>query len=331
MAKRSRTRGKPKPRSGPARTSFDPGAEIERMMAACCRLMEESGLCDDDEIQALLDARRDDLMDVAPAPSTPLQKAQELCWTARGARTTPERAALARQALELCPDCADAYVILAEDIRDPEEGLALARQGVAAGERALRGLGLWGKRREFWRTLETRPYMRAQYEVGLCLVALERSEEGAEVFQELLRLNPDDHQGVRQFLGALLFALRRDTDLDLLLRKYDDPDALWAYLKAFLELRRRGVCESTRQAFRKAVACNPYVAQSLLGMGLPSCESLQPYYRIGGEGEAWECMYMLSIALVPNLDWTETMVKGLVYAIAPDDELTPELRQRLLA
>src|SRR5437870_13124493 len=66
-----------------------------------------------------------------------LFEAQDLMYEAfdaRGAR----RAALARQALTISPDCADAYLLLAEETAGSIEGAReLLEQGVAAGERAL--------------------------------------------------------------------------------------------------------------------------------------------------------------------------------------------------
>ncbi len=71
-----------------------------------------------------------------PADEALLQ-AQDLMYEAfdaRGAR----RAALAREALAISPDCADAYLLLAEETASSvEEARELLEQGVAAGERAL--------------------------------------------------------------------------------------------------------------------------------------------------------------------------------------------------
>lgn len=69
----------------------------------------------------------------------PLEEAQALMYEAWDA-TGPRRVALARQALRLSPDCADAYVLLAEETaRSLGEARDLCAQGVAAGERALPG------------------------------------------------------------------------------------------------------------------------------------------------------------------------------------------------
>lgn len=69
-----------------------------------------------------------------PSPGhelTPLEQAQDKMYEAWGARSRKVRVRLAREALALSPDCADAYVLLAE-----ETG-AHAR----AGAEALRGRG----------------------------------------------------------------------------------------------------------------------------------------------------------------------------------------------
>ena len=55
----------------------------------------------------------------------------------RGGRTATSRSRLARRALEISPDCADAYVLLAENAGSRKEALELYQKGVEAGTRAL--------------------------------------------------------------------------------------------------------------------------------------------------------------------------------------------------
>src|SRR6516162_9393699 len=69
-------------------------------------------------------------------PDTPLGKAQQVMYQAFRTPDPDERANLARKALEISPDCADAYAVLAGLVRTRKEALALYEQGVAAGERA---------------------------------------------------------------------------------------------------------------------------------------------------------------------------------------------------
>ena len=120
--------------------------------------------------------------------SQPAHQAQDLiydAWEATGAR----RVTLARQALALWPDCADAYVLLAQETASLGEARGLLERGVAAGERAL-GPRTFAQAGHFWLIFETRPYMRARAALAETLWRLGRREEAVEHQRELLRLNP---------------------------------------------------------------------------------------------------------------------------------------------
>src|SRR5437899_1974448 len=71
------------------------------------------------------------------APETPLEKAQALMYEAFKQHSPQRRTQLAREALAISPDCADAYVLLAEHCRIRKEAIDLLEKAVAAGERAL--------------------------------------------------------------------------------------------------------------------------------------------------------------------------------------------------
>src|SRR3954447_1552205 len=63
-------------------------------------------------------------------PDTPQGQAQELLFEAFEADNPERRTELARQALAVWPDCADAYVLLAENTGSRKEALRLYEQGV---------------------------------------------------------------------------------------------------------------------------------------------------------------------------------------------------------
>src|SRR5512144_2686632 len=60
---------------------------------------------------------------VGPREETPLSKAQDLMYKAFESHDPMERVEFAKKALELCPDCADAYVLLAEHTKNRKEAL----------------------------------------------------------------------------------------------------------------------------------------------------------------------------------------------------------------
>ena len=128
---------------------------------------------------------------------TPLRKAQDILYDAWGETDSRRRIALARKALEISPDCADAYVVLAEETAGSlTEALNLYRQGVEAGERALGKDTFEEDAAHFWGILETRPYMRARAGLAECLWVSSKHEEAIQHYKDMLRLNPNDNQGI---------------------------------------------------------------------------------------------------------------------------------------
>lgn len=195
-------------------------------------------------------------------------KAQELIYRAWEEQDPERRVALARQALELSPDCADAYVILAENTAETaDEAMAMYEAGVAAGRRALgeaffrdpENLG------HFWGILETRPFMRALAGLAGVQEYLGRSDEAIANYRELLRLNPGDNQGIRYLLLPLLLNLGRDDEAQALLNQYtDDWSAEWSYGAALLAFRR-GPSPKADRLLRAALRMNPHVPAYLTG------------------------------------------------------------------
>jgi tetratricopeptide (TPR) repeat protein len=147
---------------------------------------------------------------------TPLGKAQALMYRAFEEPDEQKRIQLARDALAISPDCADAYVLLAEHARSRREALRLYEQGVAAGERALGAEAFQRDVGHFWGILETRPHMRARLGLAHALWTAGRRAEAVQHLQDMLRLNPGDNQGVRYTLAGFLLFLDRDDDLDRL-------------------------------------------------------------------------------------------------------------------
>jgi tetratricopeptide (TPR) repeat protein len=222
----------------------------------------------------------------APPATTPLERAQEImydAWAAQG----EQRLELAQQALAISADCADAYVLLAEDAaRTTEEAHALYTKGVAAGERAL------GPRRfkdlvgSFWGVLETRPYMRARAGLADSLWQLGHRDAAIAHYQDMLRLNPHDNQGIRYILLSCLIQSQRDADARKLLARFpDDPTADWQYSGALLAFRSEGDSAPARAQMIKALQINPFVPLYMTG-AKPMPSELPDRVGFGDESEA---------------------------------------------
>lgn len=221
------------------------------------------------------------------APQTPLEQAQDLiydAWETTGKR----RVQLARKALEVSSDCADAYVILAGATKDQHEEKALYEQGVAAGERAIGPKEFKNLVGNFWGFLETRPYMRARHGLALTLWELGERQQAIGHLTDMLRLNPGDNQGIRYILMDYLLAEGDDETVDKLLRKYKEEwSASWLYNRALWMFRRKRARTATDGALKKAFGMNPFVPLYLIGAKrIP--RRLPDYIGIGDENEAIE-------------------------------------------
>jgi len=223
-----------------------------------------------------------------PDQDTPLGKAQALMYQAFEEPEEERRIQLAKDALAISPDCADAYVLLAEHSPSRKDTLRLYEQGLAAGERALGAEAFEQDVGHFWGVLETRPYMRARLGLALSLWTAGRRDEAVKHLQDMLRLNPGDNQGVRYTLAGFLLFLDRDDDLAQFLQQYaDEASAAWAYTKALLAFRQQGDTPATRQLLKQAKKTNKHVPAYLLGDKFPPTG--QPrYYSPGDESEALE-------------------------------------------
>lgn len=260
---------------------------MERQLFAMTRLLEAQQFATAEEgnayLQDLLTRGGGTLPDVVP--ETQLEEAQELIYQALE-RKGRKRLDLARQALEISPDCVDAYVLLAEATKDPHEARHLYEEGMKAGERALGPEFFEEHVGRFWGIIESRPYMRAREGLADVLWHLDEREAAIDHRQELLRLNPNDNQGGRHVLATWLMAAGDVGALDGLLKRYPEEGvASYEYTRALLLYRRYGAGKRAEKALARALEANPFVPLYFLGAKkMP--RRLPEYVGIGDEDEA---------------------------------------------
>ncbi|MCH8204071.1 MAG: hypothetical protein IID09_02855 [Candidatus Hydrogenedentes bacterium] len=224
---------------------------------------------------------------MGPGEASAVDDAQDIMYEAWEASTRRRAVALARKALKVSEDCADAYVFLAEEAsKSHDEMTDLYRKGVEAGERALGAEAFKEDIGHFWGLLETRPYMRARAGLAQCLWEAGDREEAVEHYWEMLRLNPNDNQGLRDLLMPYLIELGRDEDAEKLFQQYkEDSMAAWMYSRALLDFRSQGDCPVADKSLKAATEENQHVLAYLLGRKKMPRE-LPGFYGFGDENEA---------------------------------------------
>jgi tetratricopeptide (TPR) repeat protein len=224
-------------------------------------------------------------------------QAQELAYDALDEPDPKRSAELARRALALDPECADALYVLALDATSSrQEQIQLLERAVAAAERGLGGPRYFEENRgQFWGLLETRPYMRARAALADVLRDEGRLDEAIAHYAALLDLNPNDNQGLRDVLLGCYFVAGDLEGVRRLLGQYaEDDSAVFAYARV-LERFLSGDREGAAQAREDARDDNPHVEAYLTGRrALP--RHLPDFYSPGDKTEAVHCAASLADA-----------------------------------
>ena len=215
-----------------------------------------------------------------------LDMAQQLVHQAWETPSPRRRVELAQQAIAISADCADAYLLLAEFTGNLAEARDLHQKAMLAGERALGQRAFAEDVGHFWGLLETRPYMRARAGLASCLWHLGDLRGAIEHYQAMLRLNPNDNQGLRYVLVGCLLATDQDEAAERLLAQYEDEGAAaWVYSAALLAYRKHGDTSESREKRGEALKANPFVWPFLLGRR-PISKHLPDLIGYGDESEA---------------------------------------------
>jgi tetratricopeptide (TPR) repeat protein len=259
---------------------------MERALGRLQRVELDREFANAEEAQAYLATLQQNIGPQAEErPKTAAEQAEDLVDEAAEARGR-RRLQLVRRALELWPDCADAYLHLAYRERNLEKALPLFEQAVEAARRNMGEAELEQRVGEFWTRPDTRPFMRAKMGLGECLRAMGRAAEAVGQFNEMLRLNPQDNQGARFRLMTCLLDLKRDSEAGMLAEAFpDERSALWRYARALLAFRRQGDTNAARKELEQAFDAN-YMAAAYLLKKKEMPAGLPASHRPGTEDEA---------------------------------------------
>lgn len=276
----------------PARPDqFKPAApgsgESERMMRDIQQLMNDQEFDSIDDAKSFIEGLMSKPIPRADAGGDDLSRAQDLCYDAMELESMTDVESMAREALGISPDCADAYLLLSElesSYSEPE--FDLIEQAVSAGERAIGPEFFEENAGYFWSMLETRPYMRARFRLVQSLAVRGKMEEAVTNCWEMLKLNPPDNQGVRYLLCAFLLVERKDPEVLKLLDLYeDDMTTDWSYNRALVLFRTEGESDRANKALGDALEGNPHVPPFLLGWKKPA-DFVTDHDGYGNEEEA---------------------------------------------
>ncbi len=173
------------------------------------------------------------------------------------------------KSIETDPTYADVYNHLgniAFEKADWKQAEDLYRKALASAEPEVKS----APKGHFWGILETRPYMRALHGLGLSASKLGKCEEAVQIFEQMLKLNPNDNQGARYLIGPVHHQMG---NLEKAVKWYesngDDPVNLYNHGLALIQLNK---LEKAAAVLISGIFSNPYIAAMLLGRKRPKSD-----------------------------------------------------------
>jgi tetratricopeptide (TPR) repeat protein len=243
-----------------------------------------------------------------PVPSFPKEsltikeQAQDLIFEALEV-PEPKGYELAIKALRMDPDCIEAYEYLGALEPISETAILYYKNGIEIGKRIFAKTYLRDSIGNFWVIHETRAFMRCMQSYADCLKDMGRYRDSVSVYEEMIRLNPNDNQGARY---QLLLYLIRINEFNKF-RKYDkmfreDLGAFMSFNRTLFAFKTEGLTLNSNGLLQKAIKSNKHVIPKLISK--TSNADFPEVYGIGDVNEAlFYCYFAHNI-------WHET--KGAI-------------------
>lgn len=171
----------------------------------------------------------------------------------------------ARRAIGMDRHAFDGHIVLARSLWSDTIAIAILREAMLEGSRLHEG-PLGTAKGQYWLDLKTRPWMRAMHELAITLWRRGHAHDrhdAIDVAKKLIRLNPDDNQGIRFLLWSWMPAEGEWDGLRGLLRKYADERRCETAFTAALDAIRRHDGKAAN-LLADALTTNPHIAPLLL-------------------------------------------------------------------
>ena len=235
--------------------------------------------------------------------------AQDLVYQASETDDLVEADRLIFQAFAHDADCVEAFEYLATIPASPMISLMLYKNGMNAARKKLGEECFKQHTGFFWGMHETRPFMRCLQGYGDALHILGHIDAALDVYFEMLTLNPNDNQGVRDQAGLYCLQLNRLNDFEKLTKQYaDDVTAFTHYNRVLFSFIKEGDSENSRSLFAQAKKENKHVP-----LLLASRKELPPLSETYSLGQKSEAIYYATYARevwqskIGSISWLEKM------------------------
>lgn len=217
--------------------------------------------------------------------STAQDQARELVELASEQFSAATAHQYAAQAYQLDPTQVDAVSILAatathllEQVKYKEAEVELLRQAIPPD--ILEDLS-----GQLWLEHSARPYLESLYDLAQAYRTVNRRDDALKTLNEIMRLNENDNQGIRETLTKWYLDWRHFEEPWELVHRRKDGLIAMQFTRALLKFRKEGNSADARKTLSQARRDNKHVASYLLGDAVIT-EIRDDTIEVGGRKEA---------------------------------------------
>jgi pentatricopeptide repeat protein len=222
-------------------------------------------------------------------------EADALFYQAMDATNAEARVKTLEAALAKNPRHIDAIVELAQLYDDDNTAFLFLSRAIEFGEEDLED-ELRNDAGHFWGLHHTRPFMRAKQAIAERYFEAEELINAAYEMEEMLRLNPNDNQGMRWMLMEVYCRMDRLDDAERLLREYpEDGMPFLPFTGLLIRFRKVGDSPELRISLREQADWNPHIVPRLLEPSLISHEVYTTFSPRSPEEADLYCQQFLSV------------------------------------
>jgi tetratricopeptide (TPR) repeat protein len=284
----------------------------DKMMSDLHRLLDSQNFKSEADLRKFMEG-----LTGKPLPSFPKEslaikeQAQNLIFEALE-QSDEKGYPLAIKALKMDRDCIEAYEYLGSLEPISETAILYYKNGIEIGRRIFADTYLKDGIGNFWMIHETRPFMRCLQAYADCLADIEEYADAVAVFEEMIKLNPNDNQGVRDQLLLYLIKINEFNKF----RKYDkmykdDDGAFSSFNRALFAFKTQGPSKGSNELLQKAIKSNKFVIPILILKTISF--DVPGSYGIGDENEAkYYCFFAHKIWHETDgaIEWIKKQTKG---------------------
>lgn len=169
-------------------------------------------------------------------------------------RSWQKKQAIAKDALAICPECVEAYMLLAAYEEDVIKRLSIYKEGMQVATLNLGKDFFMRQVHDFYECEEAKSFFQIKYMYATTLYEMGCMRKAQEQFQEILNLNPSDVYHVHHYLYVLSLYFEECSTTQWLLSKYDQDRAIDVYVKCLLYMKM--------ERYKEAIALLPSLKQA---------------------------------------------------------------------